>query len=323
MKILYGITKSNFGGAQRYVFDLATEAKKIGHDVSVLCGEGGILVEKLQARGIRVIEIKKLRRDISIIDDLRSLYLIFCTLSREKPDIFHTNSSKMGGIGNFAARCAGIKRIIFTVHGWPFWENRNVVSKTLIWLFSWLTALFAYKVIVISNYDLQVAKKMPFVGHKVIRIYNGIDLKTSFGDGKIIRDAFPLGSKIVGTIGELNDNKNQIALVEEVREDPEMFVAIVGEGEKRDFLNRKIKEYQLEDRVKLFGFLPREEILKGFDVFALPSLKEGLPYVLLEAKLAGVPIRANYVGGVREILEGDIHDFSIEKMISETFKIYL
>ena len=102
-----------------------------------------------------------------------------------------------------------------------------------------------------------------------------------------------------------------------------MFVAIVGEGEKRDFLAKKIKEYGLENRVKLFGFVPSEEALKGFDAFALPSLKEGLPYVLLEAKLARLEIRANHVGGVREILEGDINNFSFEKMAKETFKVYL
>ena len=67
-------------------------------------------------------------------------------------------------------------------------------------------------------------------------------------------------------------------------------------------LEAKIKEYKLENRIKLFGYLPASEVLRGFDVFALPSLKEGLPYVLLEAKLAGLPIVANRVGDVAEIL---------------------
>ncbi len=41
MKIIYGITKSNMGGAQRYVLDLAIEAKALGHDVAVICGGKG------------------------------------------------------------------------------------------------------------------------------------------------------------------------------------------------------------------------------------------------------------------------------------------
>ncbi|MEK7135531.1 MAG: glycosyltransferase [Patescibacteria group bacterium] len=323
MKILYGITKSNFGGAQRYVFDLATEAQKAGHDVAVLCGEGGVLVEKLREKGVRVIEIKGMKRDIALLDEIRSFSFILRTLAQENPDVFHTNSSKMGGLGNLAARLAGVRKIIFTVHGWPFWEQRNKISIALIRFFSWLTAVFAHKVIVVSDYDLKTGKAMPFVGHKFIRIYNGLDLNMSFDNGQIIREAFSAGVKITGTIGELNHNKNQIALVEEARRDREMYVAIIGEGELRDFLLSKIKGYGLEERVKLFGFIPREKVLKGFDIFALPSLKEGLPYVLLEAKLAGLEIKANPVGGVREILENDINNFSIEKMVSETFKIYL
>lgn len=322
MKILYGITKSNFGGAQRYVFDLATAAKAAGHEVAVLCGAGGVLVEKLREKGVRVIEIDGMKRDISIIDEIRSLSFIYQTLRKEKPDVFHGNSSKMGGLGSLAARLAGIKKIIFTVHGWPFWEQRNKISLALIRFFSWLTALLAHKVIVVSNYDLETARAMPLVSHKFVRIYNGIDFTTTFGDGQMIRSSFPLGAIITGTIGELNNNKNQIALIEEARKDSEMHVAILGEGELRDFLLGKIEEYGLEERVKLFGFIPREKVLKGFDIFALPSLKEGLPYVLLEAKLAGLQIKANAVGGVEEILKNDIKNFSIEKMVSETFKTY-
>ena len=53
MKILYGITKSNFGGAQRYVYELAREAKHRGDDVAVLLGGQGLLIEKLESRGVR------------------------------------------------------------------------------------------------------------------------------------------------------------------------------------------------------------------------------------------------------------------------------
>jgi glycosyltransferase involved in cell wall biosynthesis len=87
-------------------------------------------------------------------------------------------------------------------------------------------------------------------------------------------------------------------------------------------LEQKIKEYGLTGRVKLFGFLPAAEVLKGFDTFALPSLKEGLPYVLLEAKAAGLPIVASQVGGIPEILQGKIEDFTLERMVKETAALY-
>jgi len=152
-------------------------------------------------------------------------------------------------------------------------------------------------------------------------IYNGIAPLT-LGSGEKIRNAFPNGVAITGTIGELNKNKNQQALIEQAKNNPNMYVAIVGEGEKRGALEAKIKKYNLGDRVKLFGFIPASEVLRGFDVFALPSKKEGLPYVLLEAKMAGLPIVANRVGGVGEIEDKDLKEFSLDKMIRETISLY-
>lgn len=333
MKILYGITKSNFGGAQRYVFDLACEAKRRGHDVAVLCGDGGALVEKLKAENIRTITLPRLDRDINLLTEIPIGIEVMKVLQKEKPDVFHINSSKMGGTGAFAVRLMNLfwlltgsshrTTAVFTAHGWPFWEPRHVMARLLIYFFSWLTAVFAHRVVVVSDYDKRVARRMPFVAHKTVRIYNGIDFNTEFGHGDVIRKAFPVGARITGTVGELNNNKNQIALIEEARRNPDMYVAIVGEGENRAFLEEKICEYGLTERVKLFGFLPREVVLKGFDTFALPSLKEGLPYVLLEAKLAGLELKANPVGGVGEILNQDIKTFSLEKMFRETFALYL
>lgn len=322
-KILFIITKSNWGGAQRYVYDLATTFPKDQFEVSVAFGAEGLLAKKLQEAKIATFLVTALQRDVSLSSDVKSFLKLLKLFRTEKPDIVHLNSSKAGGVGALAARIAGVPRIIFTVHGWPFWEKRSPLSRVLIYLFSWLTALFSHKVIVVSNYDLSVAKKMPFIGNKVVRIYNGIDLNLPLGSAKAIRDEFPEGVRITGTIGELNKNKNQIALIEEARNNPNMYVVIVGDGENREFLYKKIKEYNLKAQIRLIGFRPASEVLKGFDVFALPSIKEGLPYVLLEARVAGLPIVANRVGGVGEILDAkDMSEFSLEKMVQKTIEVY-
>ncbi|MDP2652395.1 MAG: glycosyltransferase, partial [bacterium] len=295
-KILFVITKSNWGGAQKYVYDLVTALPKEQFDVRVAFGQPGRLAGKLREAGIATHPIHSLQRDISFGADVKSFFELLRLFKKERPDVVHLNSSKAGGVGALAARFAGVLRIIFTAHGWPFWEQRNPLSRCLIYFLSWLTALLSHTVIVVSDYDLRMAQKMPFVGHKTTRIYNGTHLV--FGSGENIRTAFPSGARIVGTVGELTKNKNQIALIEQAHVDSDLFVAIVGEGEERARLEAKIKEYGLSERVKLFGFMPATEVMRGFDVFALPSLKEGLPYVLIEARIAGLPIEANRVGGV-------------------------
>jgi glycosyltransferase involved in cell wall biosynthesis len=322
-KILFVITKSNWGGAQRYVYDLATNINKEQFVVSVAFGQSGQLAERLRTTGITTHPIYSLHRDVSLSTDIKSFFELLRLFRTEKPDVVHLNSSKAAGIGALAARLAGIKKIVFTVHGWPFLEDRSFVAKALIWFVSWFTVLLCHKVICISEYDLCIAKRMPFIGNKAIRIYNGI-APMSLGSGEKIRNAFPPGVKITGTVGELTRNKNQIALIEEVKNNPYTYVAIVGAGEDHMMLDEQIKKYQLQDRIKLFGFVPAEEALRGFDVFALPSLKEGLPYVLLEAKAANLPITANRVGGVGEILDAkDMNNFSLEQMVEKTKTIYL
>lgn len=322
-KILYVITKSNWGGAQRYVYDLATTLPRDEFEVEVAFGQRGQLAEMLEKAGMRTHDILSLQRDVSLGADIRSFFEMKRLFRAARPDIVHLNSSKAAGLGALAARLTGVPRIIFTAHGWPFWEKRGPAARALIWLISWLTALLSHTVIVVSEYDLKVARRMPFVGGKAVRIYNGINQDMALGSGESIRNAFPSGARITGTVGELNKNKNQQALVEQAKYDPGMFVAIVGEGENRGALEEKIRACGLEQRVKLFGFMPAREVLRGFDIFALPSIKEGLPYVLLEAKSAGLPIVANRVGGVGEILDSkDMREFSLERMVQKTVALY-
>ena len=321
-KILYAITTSNWGGAQRYVFDLATAAKAQGFDVVVAFGGDGELARRLRAANVRTLSVPALGRDIGVAD-FAAYRALSRTIRDEQPDILHLNSSKVGVLGGLAGRLRGVRKIVFTAHGWPFKELRSVPSRAAIWLGSWLTALCAHTIIVVSDSELALAGQMPGAARKAVRVYNGIDINMPFGDGSIIRNAFPAGVKITGAVGELTHNKNHIALIEEARQKPDMYVAIVGEGELREFLEQKIQEYGLRDRVKLFGFLPATQVMKGFDIFALPSIKEGLPYVLLEARAAGLPIIANPIGGIPEILAAkDITQFSTDHMVKQTFDLY-
>jgi len=324
-KVTFVITKSNWGGAQRYVFDLAVSLPKEEFDVGVAFGQTGLLATKLQEANINTFPLHTLERDVSFRNDVRTFNELLHLFRQKRPDVVHLNSSKAAGIVALAARIAGVKKIIFTVHGWPFLEPRNSISCGLIYFLSWLTAVLSHVVIVVSNHDLRIAQKMPFVGKKTVRIYNGIDsnFTEKLQSGNYIRDHFPTGVHITGTIGELNKNKNHIALIEQAKNNPTMYVAICGDGEQRQFLQHTIEAYDLNKRVKLFGFVEPKTVLKGFDTFALPSLKEGLPYVLLEAKAAGLPIVANRVGGVGEILDAqDMHEFSLKRMVEETKKLY-
>ena len=70
LKVFYVITKANFGGAQRYVYDLAKEARVRGNDVTVVYGEDGRLRELLDQEGIPCIRLESLGRNVSVGGDV-------------------------------------------------------------------------------------------------------------------------------------------------------------------------------------------------------------------------------------------------------------
>jgi glycosyltransferase involved in cell wall biosynthesis len=94
---------------------------------------------------------------------------------------------------------------------------------------------------------------------------------------------------------------------------------IAGQGELKDSLDRQIEEMRLEDSVKLLGYRDDVPALLGAaDIFCMPSLSEALPYSLLEALAAGVPVVASRVGGIPEVITHGKEGFLVPaKNVSE------
>lgn len=313
MRILYGITKSNLGGAQRYVFDLALEAKKRGHDVAVLCGGQGVLVEKLEKEKIRIIVLKNLERNISVIKEVKSFLEILKVLRREKPDIFHINSSKMGGLGALAGRIVGIRKIIFTAHNWAFNWPRPRWQKVVIKFLQWLSIIFSHSTICVSEKVKRDAENWPFVKNKLTVIYNGIK---EFNLAPREDTAFT-----VGAISELNKVKGLDTLLyawSKFIKKHQAKLVIVGEGEEKENLENMAKNLDILDSVNMIGFVDNaRSILSTFDIYCMPSRSEGMPYALLEAGLTGLPVIATSVGGIPEIIESGTNGILVPPEDSE------
>lgn len=290
-KILYVITKSNWGGAQTYVYNMATNM--VDFEVVVALGGDGELKRKLEEKGIKTIQINKLGRNINFFGDLYVFFKLISIFRRERPDIIHLNSSKIGGVGSLAGRLTGIKNIIFTAHGWAFKEDRFFISKLIIKFFSWLTVLFSHKIIVLSKYERSIT---PGNKDKVKIIYNGVK-DIDFLDRETAREKFPnipTDKKWIGVIAELHKNKGLKYLAKALPENYSLI--IIGEGEE------KIKG----SNIYLVGNIPEAyKYLKAFDIFVLPSVKEGLPYTIIEAGLAELPVLSTTVGGIPEIITQD------------------
>ncbi|MBV9159935.1 MAG: glycosyltransferase [Candidatus Kaiserbacteria bacterium] len=301
-KILFLITKATWGGAQRYVYDLAAHLPRTMFQPAIAYGTEGRLAEMCRRSSILLLQLPSLGRDIAVFSDIKSFFEIRNAL-RSRPDILHLNSSKAAALGALAARFEKISHIVFTVHGWPFKEDRNIIARALIYLISWFTALLSHQVIVVSRADEDAGRRMWWVRKKIRYVPIGIEQPTFLSPESAYRAMFgdltppPISSETVRivTIAELTKNKGlqyaieAVALLKERGID--CIYAIVSPGEERERLERIARERGVADRVFFPGFIPNAAAnLTGFDLFVLPSIKEGMPYVLLEADAAGLPI---------------------------------
>ncbi len=320
MKILLLITKSNWGGAQRYVFDLATHLPTDRYEVTVALGgtgekraETGILEQKLRTAGIRALRIKNFMRNMSFLQDVRAFFEVYALLQKERPHVIHANSSKAGGIGMLCGFLTRVPVRVFTVHGFAFNESRSWLATSLIRLASWCTILFATKAICVGKTDANIASRWPFVGKKVSYISLGLAphlLLEKKHARTFISTQHAHIELWLGSIAELHPNKGLRYAIQGcalLRDRGKKFIyIIIGAGQEETILRELIHQHQLDDVVILKGHVSdAAQYLKAFDIFLLPSIKEGLPYVILETAAASVPVVASAIPSLTDILVND------------------
>lgn len=316
-RICYAITKDGWGGAQAYVQALAATAANRGAYVSVLVGSTSHTTTTLSTRaaeaGIPVTTLSHMERDIGMLREWRAFKELLSFLRKERPDVLHLNSSKMGALGALAGRIAGVPYIIFTAHGWPHRESRSVLWKAVVWTASWVTVLLSHKVIAVSDCDHSSSPAL-FLRKRVVRIYNGIP---TFGykDREDARALLIERNPNIASFttwllmnSELHANKGVDVAIRALgaltQTHKDVALVVQGEGEQRSSLQRIAEKLGVADRVFLLGFVSdARSNLAAADIFLMPSRKEGLPLALLEAGMVGRTVIVSAVGGMPEVVE--------------------
>ncbi len=316
-KVLFLITKSNWGGAQRYVYDLATALNRNEFEPIVALGGNGTLVDMLHHAGIKTITINSLARDIDAKQELalaRELYAIFRT---EKPDVLHLNSSKAGAMGAFVGRLARVPRIIFTAHGWAFNEDRPWWQRLVIKAIHYGTVLLSHHTITVST-GMQremnwfgVQKKMSVVnpGRSIGAMFSPEEARSKIVD--FFPNLLPYQQDTwLVCVAELHPIKRHQVLFEAIRSltaiHPNIRLLCFGDGQLRTTLEQWITNRGMGEHIFVLGNLHEAaRFLKAFDMFVLASKSESYGYVLHEAGLAELPIVATAVGGITDIITND------------------
>lgn len=323
--ICIAITKSNMGGAQKYVFTLAKQLHNEGKKVTVLAGGDGLLITQLQELGITVIKLKNSVRDISVFKELKFLKELYSILKEIKPDVLHLNSSKMGVIGSFIGRIAGIKRIIFTAHGWAFNEDRPQYQKAFFYLMYLFVIILSHKTICVSKKTAEQISIIPFIQNKLSIIYNGIEqsnlIEEQTAKDILVQKFTQLDSKKtwIGVPAELHPIKGHDILIDALAQITPLLkdtyqIIFMGSGQIELELKKQVSQKNLKEYVFFTGFLENaSQYFKVFETIILPSRSEAMPLCLLEAGLAKNIIIASNVGGISEIISDGETGFLFER----------
>ncbi|MBM3296058.1 MAG: glycosyltransferase, partial [Candidatus Aminicenantes bacterium] len=310
-RVLEVIDKPFLGGGQKTVLLLAGGLDRREFDVSVCSAGGGPLARELEKLGVRHFPLP-LDRKVSpgVVRRLRKLIL------EESFDIVHTHGGVAGLYGRLAARRTRAA-VVHTLHGIHYLHYRRPLLRKAFILLERLMSRATDAVVCVSLSDRDAARRHKLAPDGKLRIIkNGIDFRTARRRKKpgTLRKELRPGrtGPVVGAVARLHRQKGLVHFLRAVpailKAHPRVRVVIAGGGPLRDGLEEEAARLGVRSAVLFLGERPdAADILGLLDVFVLPSLWEGLPYVLGEAAHAGRPIVATDIEGTREVLRDGVN----------------
>ena len=281
--------------------NLADAHRKAGHFSAIYTiFEPGDLEPRAREAGIPVIPFFK-KKGFSA----DAIFAMARQLRADRVQVVHTHNSVIHHYGVLAGKLAGVDAIVNTRHGLAFHSGRRqeVYFRAVM--------PFTSKVIfVCQDGRRHYVENRVVPANKSAVVLNGIPVETF--QAQRARPGAARPRIRFGTVGRMVKAKAHCDLVEAFAllapEVPEAELEIWGDGALYPAVTERVAALGLEGRVQCKGAtLAPEEALRGFDVFVLSSISEGLPLVILEAMAAGLPIVSTRVGGIPEVApEGEV-----------------
>ena len=314
-RILLVVTQAHWGGVQEFLVHLAKDLKAEGREVLLACGGDGDLWTAADRAGIPTRRLAHLVQPIAPFEDLRAVFELKRLINEFKPDAIHLNSSKAGVVGSLAARLSKTKPwVVYRIGGGSFLEPMSAFKKWIYRVSEQWTAGLKDIIITVHPGDEKLAKRYGIrPRHTRTTVANGLDVPNFIARLKTREAAraelgIPEHAFVFGSISNAYATKglhgylNVLAKV--LDEDRNTTAVIIGDGP--EFASLQVQKSALGlERVVLAGWRnAASTFIPAFDVFVLPSRKEGMPWVLLEAMAAGIPSIATDVGACRWMLTG-------------------
>jgi glycosyltransferase involved in cell wall biosynthesis len=291
-------TARTWRGGQNQVLVTVLGLRALGHRTLLVAHPGGELRQRAK-EGLDLIPLAP-RTEM----DLSAAWRLSRLLKQLKPDIMHAHDPHGVAMAAMALSMStqpskpplvASRRVDFRMKG-------NTLSR---WKYRQVDCF-----ICASEAIRQLMLVDGVEADRAVTVHEGIDLGRveAAPPARLHEELWlPHHAPVVGNVAALVPHKGQRHLIEAaplvLRQVPDTRFVIAGEGELRPSLERMIKEHHLEKHVLLTGFRPDVlSVHKGFDVFVMSSVTEGLGTSVLDAMACGKPVVATTAGGIPEVV---------------------
>lgn len=263
---------------------------------------------ELEDLNIEKLDIPFTRSPISL-KNIKAFFKLNKYLKENQVDLIHCHTPVGGVVGRMIGRWNKVSRIIYTAHGFHFFNGAPKINWLIYYPIEKILSKFTDTLITINKEDYERAKTfyaknveyIPGVGIDVEKIQNiEVDKEQKRKELGLSMDDIVLLS-----VGELSSRKNHITPIRALAEikDKNIKYLIAGVGALENYLKEEIKKLGLENQVKLLGYRKDiYELNKLSDIFIFPSKQEGLPVALMEALACGLPVICSDIRGNRDLI---------------------
>ena len=306
LKIVH-VTRTPVGGIFRHILDVANGQAARGHSVGIVCDSttGGERAESALAAIAPQMKLGiarfPMQRELGPAD-----FMGFVAVSRHlaslKADVLHGHGAKGGAFVRLTSAGGSIR--VYTPHGGSLHYGRHTLRGTVYGLIerflSRRTELFLFE----SAFARDTYAAMVGAPRGIVRVVpNGISM------AEMAPIAPNADAANIVCVGEFRHIKGTDVLIEALAQlhstGRRLRLAIAGDGEEGPALRGQVARLGLTDSVRFLGHTPAREAFAQGRLLVVPSRADSLPYVVIEAAGAGIPIIASNVGGIPEILGPD------------------
>jgi len=327
IRILRIIARLNIGGPAIQAVTLSRAFSEDPYRTLLVCGRvsahEGDMSYLAESKGVKPLFLPFLGREISAVEDARSVMSVRDVIRRFRPHIIHTHTAKAGTVGRLGGLSLNLARegrrrirLIHTFHGHVFHDYFGSLKTRLFIEIERFLARFTDRIVVISPLQKRdICETYRIAGPEKVRVVPlGFDL-SPYGMLPPLGKGDSKSPFVVGIVGRLTPVKNHRLLLEAARDLKDQAKGraftflVVGDGELKEELVRFAAELGVDHTVTFTGWKNAMPSIYGkLDAVALTSLNEGTPVTVIEAMAAGKPVIATDVGGVRDLLgEVDTH----------------